>query len=100
MLSGKSINIVFNTFVSSLQTVVSADTQINISRSLSKMKSIFVSLDKNFGATRLTASKHWMKQFNNFWHPNAGQTVPATLTHDGDKFTHFQVQIGSKLYPE
>ena len=41
LLGGKTINIVYNTLISSLQTIVSADTQINVSRSLSKMKSIF-----------------------------------------------------------
>jgi hypothetical protein len=48
LLSGKSLNIVYNSFISSLQTLVSADTQVNVSRSLSKMKSVFVSLDKDF----------------------------------------------------
>ena len=97
MLSGKSINIVFDTFISTLQTVVSAETQINVSRSLSKMKSIFVSLDKNFTGDRAI---YYNKQYNNFWHPNAGNSVPTTLNHSGDKFTHLQLQIGSKLYPE
>ena len=45
-MGGKTINIVYNTFISTLQTVVAAETQINVSRSLSKMKSVFVSLDK------------------------------------------------------
>ena len=35
---GKTIKIVYNTFTSTLQTVVAAETQINVSRSLSKMK--------------------------------------------------------------
>ena len=47
-MGGKTINIVYNTFISTLQTVVAAETQINVSRSLSKMKSVFVSLDKGF----------------------------------------------------
>ena len=37
-----------NTFISTLQTVVAAETQINVSRSLSKMKNVFVTLDKAF----------------------------------------------------
>ena len=39
-MGGKTINIVYNTFISTLQTVVAAETQINVSRSLSKMKSV------------------------------------------------------------
>lgn len=97
MLSGKTMNIVYNTLVSSIQTVVSNDSQINISRSLSKMKSIFVTLDKAFSAAR---ANHWMKPFNNFWSPNAGTGITNTLTHDTEKFSHLQIQIGSKLLPE
>ena len=40
LISGKSLNTVYNTFMSSLQTIVSSDTQVNIDRSLSKMKSV------------------------------------------------------------
>ena len=47
-MGGKTISIVRESFISTLQTVVSAETQINVSRSLSKMKSVFVSLDKDF----------------------------------------------------
>ncbi len=32
LLSGKSLNIVYNTFISNIQTILSGDTQINVSR--------------------------------------------------------------------
>ncbi len=96
-MGGKTINIVFNTFISTLQTVVSAETQINVSRSLSKMKSVFVTLDKGFEGTRAT---HYNKVWNNFWSPNAGKGTTATLTHTQERFHHFQLQIGAKLFPE
>jgi hypothetical protein len=98
-MASKTINIVYNTFISTLQTVVSADTQINVSRSLSKMKSVFVTLDKNFGDTDVR-SIFCNKSWNNFWSPNAGTGMTGVLTHTGEKFTHFQLQIGSKLFPE
>ncbi len=96
-MGGKTINIVFNTFISTLQTVVSAETQINVSRSLSKMKSVFVTLDKVFEGTRAT---HYNKVWNNFWSPNAGKGATTTLTHTQERFHHFQLQIGAKLFPE
>jgi hypothetical protein len=34
LLSGKTLNIVYKTFISNIQTVLSEDTQINVSRSL------------------------------------------------------------------
>ena len=98
-MGGKTINIVYNTFISTLQTVVAADTQINVSRSLSKMKSFFVTLDKVF-ADATVRKTFYNKFWNNFWSPNAGTGITATLTHGGEKFTHFQLQIGSKLFPE
>ncbi len=98
-MGGKTINIVYNTFISTLQTVVAAETQINVSRSLSKMKSVFVTLDKGFAAG--TSRLAWYNKFwNNFWSPNAGTGGTNTLTHTGEKFSHFQLQIGSKLFPE
>ena len=98
LMSGKTMNVVFNTFISSLQTIVSADTQINVSRSLSKMKSIFLSLDKDFTGTR---KNFYNKRFNNFWSPLVGNGATAVLTHSSaNEIKHLQVQIGSKLFPE
>ena len=97
-MGGKTINIVYNTFISTLQTVVAADTQINVSRSLSKMKSVFVTLDKAFTTER---KNHYNKSWNNFWSPNSGVGLTTTLnTTGGERFSHFQLQIGSKLFPE
>jgi hypothetical protein len=96
-MGGKTINIVYNTFISTLQTVVAAETQINVSRSLSKMKSVFVSLDKAFTGDRL---KFYNKFWNNFWSPNAGVGSTGVLTHTEERINHFQLQIGSKLFPE
>ena len=45
MLSGKNLQIVYNTFISNIQTVLSQDTQINVSRSLSRLRSVFLSLE-------------------------------------------------------
>ena len=96
-LGGKTINIVYNTFISTLQTVVAAETQINVSRSLSKMKSVFVSLDKAFAGAR---AKFYNKFWTNFWSPNSGNGMTGVLTHTEERFSHFQLQIGSKLFPE
>jgi len=96
-MGGKSINIVYNTFISSLQTVVSAETQINVSRSLSKMKSVFISLDKAFTGDRLN---HAWKFWNNFWNPMAGGDVTNVIADSPERFSLLQLVIGSKLFPE
>ena len=97
----ESLLILFiNSFISSLQTLVAADTQVNVSRSLSKMKSVFVSLDKDFvdGTER---ESFYNKQFNNFYSPMAGNEITEVTTHNGThEIEKLQLQIGSKLYPE
>ncbi len=50
---GKTINFVHTTFISTLQTVVAAETQINVSRSLAKLKG-FCELGKIATWDRLT----------------------------------------------
>ena len=96
-MGGKTINIVYNTFISSLQTVVSAETQINVSRSLSKMKSVFISLDKAFTGNR---NNHACKFWNNFWSPNTGVAASPVLPDRPEKISLLQLVIGSKLFPE
>ena len=99
LLSGKTINIVFNTFVSSLQTVVSSDTQINVSRSLSKMKSLFMTLDRDFTQNR----RSWYnKRWNNFYSPLAEESIQAKPISNERvrEFEVLQLVIGSKLFPE
>jgi hypothetical protein len=104
LLSGKTLNIVYNTFISSLQTVVSAETQINVSRSLSKMKSLFMTLDRDFlvGGAISNRSTHYNKRWNNFWSPLAGTDVTQfTTENEVDKEIQLlQLVIGSKLFPE
>ena len=66
---------------------------VNISRAVTRLKSIFMSMEGP-NPTAATAAK--LKSFNNFWHPNA---VGAGVYNAG-KEVELQVQVGSKLYPE
>jgi hypothetical protein len=77
LLAGKSIHIVYNTFISNIQTIVSADTQINVSRSLTRLRSVFLSLEKDFRDT--TERKQiYNKNWNNFYSPMAVDSVTQT----------------------
>ena len=46
LLSGKSLPIHFSTFTSSSQVITSIDTHVNVSRSLTRLESVYVSLFK------------------------------------------------------
>ena len=98
LLSGKSLNIVYNTFISNIQTILSGDTQINVSRSLSKLKSVFITLDKDFVGQRLT---YYNKTWNNFYSPMAIDTITDTTTHiPANEIESLQLQVGAFMIPQ
>ena len=88
LLSGKSLPINFNTWNHTNQsTGLDKNFSAHITRAVTRLKSIFLTLHKPDGVT--------YKQVNDFYHPctNNGQ---LTLSNEHS----YQVQIGSKLIPE
>ena len=94
LLSGKSLPISYNTFVSQMQTVSGPDVAVNVSRALTRLKSVFVTLQKDY------ANKTVHKNWNVFFSPLSALNAAGTLTHNPDGEFEFQLQIGSKLFPE
>ena len=92
LLSGKSLPINFATFVTQLQAITSnSSVSINVQRAFTRLKSAFVSLvNTDDLATGVR------KEFNFFYNPSFHATSP----YDSSKDVQFQLQIGSKLYPE
>ena len=98
LLGGKNLNIVYNTFISNIQTIQSADTQINVSRSLTKLRSVFISLQRNFAGDR---ARWFNKDWNNFYSPMAGDTTTQITKHREDgEITYLQLQVGAFLMPQ
>ena len=94
VLSGKSLPINYNTYISQLQSVLTPDIAVNITRALTRLKSVFITFD----GTHTGASTDWiplLKTTNNFIHP-----MNSSATYDSSKEMEFQIQIGSKLFPE
>jgi hypothetical protein len=104
LLGGKNLNIVYNTYISNIQTVVAPDTQINVSRSLTRLRSVFLSLERNFKNTAGadTVRAIWYnKPWNNFYSPMAQDSITKILTHNEDnEITSLQLQVGSFLIPQ
>ena len=102
LLSGKSLPINYQTFVSQLQTIQDLQKpNVNISRALTRLKSVFVTLAKDQDSTISPGRKEW----NTFFSPmtlenNPALTSYANYSHEPDGEFKFQLQIGSKLYPE
>jgi hypothetical protein len=100
LLSGKSLPISYNTFVSQMQTIAGQDKPlINVSRALTRLKGVFVTLHKDYTHTSRTALLG-RKPWNDFFSPAFGVNTDGVLTHDSDGEFEFQLQIGSKLFPE
>jgi hypothetical protein len=100
LLSGKSLPITYNTFISQMQTIAGQDNPlINVSRAITRLKSVFVTLNKDLaGISR--ANKVGIKFWNDFFSPMYDGNHDGTLTHRPDGELEFQLQIGSKLFPE
>jgi hypothetical protein len=93
LLSGKSLPINFQTFITSSQSVVGTDFTVNVSRAVSRLKSIFVSMyQPDTNVITSMAHKYW----NEFSHPMGLAGNKYNIDHE----LEYQIQIGSHLYPE
>ena len=103
LLSGKSLPISYNTFVSQMQTIAGQDApSINVSRALTRLKSVFITLTKDLSAsgTRTAPEHPGLKPWNDFFSPMWDSNYGGVWAHDSNGEFEFQLQIGSKLFPE
>ena len=99
LLTGKSLPIPYNTFISQLQTIAGQDApSINVSRALTRLKSVFVTLIKDAVGQR--ATRFHRKVWNDFFSPMYDDNDGEFFVHDSNGEFEFQIQIGSKLFPE
>ena len=73
----------FSTFTTASQVIADLNVTVNVSRALTRLKSVYVSLSTDNGGA---------KEVNNFYHPMGG-------AYDKAKELSFEMQIGSKKYP-
>ena len=96
LLQGKSLPISYNTLVSQLQTISGQDAPlVNVSRALTRLKSVFVTLHKDAGVVWPGNRKYW----DSFFSP-MGNDNGTNLIHNSEGEFEYQLQIGSKLFPE
>ena len=105
LLSGKSFPISYNTFVSQMQTIAGQTAPlINVSRALTRLKSVFVTLVKDVSSTTLSNDRYkyyGRKQWNDFFSPMSSENRDRlTVNHVLNGEFEYQLQIGSKLFPE
>ena len=95
LLAGKSIPISYTSYTTSQQiaTGMHKENNINISRSLTRLKSIFVTMYQDKKTAGGVVDKTEQNEVNRFWHPMMG-------TYDFTKEFQFELQLGSKKWPE
>ena len=87
LLSGKSLPINFSSFTCASQVITAWETSVNVQRSFTRLKSVFVSLYTISAAPS-------RKEVNYFFHPM------GSSEYNHSEELQFQMQIGSKLIPE
>ena len=92
LLSGKSLPINFNTYITQSQAITGQDVGVSLNRAITRLKSIFVT----FYQTNDT-EKPTHKEFCDFNHPMDNATG---LLYDKGYELEYQIQVGSKLFPE
>ena len=86
LLSGKSLPIHFSSYATNVQTATGKDNSLHIARAFTRLKSVFVSMFRPVTATTDKVATY-------FYHPMQG-------TYNKNAELEFQLQIGSKLFPE
>jgi hypothetical protein len=100
LLSGKSLPINYNTYISQSQQMIGQNLAVNVTRALTRLKSVFLSMDKARTGEGMQGSGITYKSWNDFFHSMGGNITDPNQIYDPTKEMEFQIQIGSKLFPE
>ena len=92
LLSGKSLQINFNTYITQSQAISGTDVGVSLNRAITRLKSIFVTF---YNPTNTNSFHLLHKEFDDFNHP-----MDHSSTYDKGYELQYQIQIGSKLFPE
>ena len=92
-MSGKSLPINFNTFITSNQTVSGQNISVSVSRAVTRLKGLFLTFYKDLG----NATDHYEKEWSRMYHPMVNTAGQA---YDPGFELEYQIQLGAKLYPE
>ena len=94
VLGGGMLPINYSTYVSILQSVAFPNVNVSVTRSVSRLKTVFFNFDTDHttlvSTDRLTSI---LKDWNSFQHAMSG-------AYDNNYEMEYQMQIGSKMFPE
>ena len=103
LLSGKPLPINYQTYVSQKQSILSGNNgsqkvRLNVTRALTRLKNVFITLDQPATGQNYAPK---FKEWNSFYSPMEDYTgAQRNSWAAAGEIADFQVQIGSKLFPE
>lgn len=99
LLEGKTLPIHFSTFTTASQVLTNLNSTVNISRALTRLKGVYVSLSTD--ASPIEGNDTTVaKEVNTFYHPMSYATTGENSIYNKNKELSFEMQIGAKKYPE
>ena len=99
LLEGKGLPITYTTYITQSQTVKgSTDFSVPVIRSVSKLVASFITFYK--AGDPSSGYEYADKEFCRFYHPHQAHNPLDEGIYDKNKDLEFQIQLGSKLYPE
>ena len=99
LLEGKGLPITYTTYITQSQAVKgSTDFSVPVIRSVSRLVASFVTFYK--AGDPSSGYEYADKEFCRFYHPHQARNPLDEGIHDKNKDLEFQIQLGSKLYPE
>ena len=93
MLEGKALPIHYTALTHASQVISSINTTVNVTRGLTRLKAVFISLF-NDGMLDAATPGLPINESCTYFHPM------GYAAYDGEKEVECQFQVGSKLYPE
>ena len=99
LLEGKGLPITYTTYITQSQTVKGlTDISVPVIRSVSKLVGAFITFYKKGDPS--AGYEYCDKEFARFYHPHQTSDDLEQGIYDVNKDLEFQIQLGSKLYPE
>ena len=93
ILGGKHLPINYSTYISILQSVTFPNVNVSVTRSVSRLKTVFFNFDVDHNTVTATQLTSILKDWNSFQHAMSG-------AYNNTLEMEYQIQIGSKMFPE
>ena len=99
LLEGKGLPITYTTYITQMQSVEgSTDFSVPVIRSVSKLVASFITFYRTDQPS--LGYEYANKRFCRFYHPHQSHDSSTEGLYDVNKDFEFQIQLGSKLFPE